>query len=77
MQRLTKEATIGVRGESYQTVHAFLLDAPNDLPGDYETALQDWAHNEFATALDPGEEHSRVGTMEYHPNGEVVKFRRN
>lgn len=76
MQRQTREVTIGVRGESYRTVHAFVLDAPADLPDDYEAALQDWAHDEFAAALDPGEEHNRVGTMEYHPNDEIVGFHR-
>jgi hypothetical protein len=76
MQRLTKEVAVGVRGESYDTVHAFLLNPPADPPDDYDTDLQNWAHEEFATALDPEESHDHVGTMEYTPDGEVVEFRR-
>lgn len=74
MQRQTREATIGVSGESYRSVHAFIQDAPPDLPDEYTEALQTWAHDHFATTLDPGETHTGIGTMEYYPNDKVVAF---
>jgi hypothetical protein len=74
MNNTTRTATVGVRGDGYRTVSAYLIKPAYDLPDEYEAALQQWAHDEYAGGLDPDEELNPAGTMEYIPNEKVVRF---